>query len=83
MIEKKRKLCFVWDDYIEQSIINYCYKKLLPINKVFTSAWLSSSCYYISKKKGKIGISAIRSLKHIGVRIDETKLTRAPEDFNS
>lgn len=80
MLEKKRKLCFAFDDNIENAILDYCYSKLLPISKAFRKANLSSACYYVCKKKGKIGIGAVRALRWIGVKIDETKLVRV-RDF--
>jgi len=76
MIEKKRRLCFVFDDYIDNAILDFCYKKLISVRQLFLRSWLTAACYHMCKKKGKIGIAAIRSLKNAGVKIDDDKIVR-------
>ena len=77
MLEKKRKLCFVFTNEMDEAIIDYCYKHLLPVSKVFQRAWLTNACYYKCKQNGRIGIGAVKSLKKIGIKINENELTRA------
>lgn len=80
MLEKKRRLCFEFNEDLDNMLLDFCYKKCVSIRQLFLRSWLSSACYHVCKKKGKIGIAAIRSLKNAGVKIDDNKLIRV-KDF--